>query len=239
MGPGTGAGAKLVRCITSLLIRVVNVKKSVPTGAGAEPKRLKSPQAPVKHVPHGLPRVGCPTSSFVKSNVAPLVDQRNVSRLPPGEKSLNPNVPLPGPAPLTVRDRALMYLVTGESTPGLELGFGRVVRSKVIRALAVALLPRLAPDHSTSNVWKTSALAGGKRDNPLKRAISAPMAQTSFDFMTVTPLDGNAASVTASYSDERQRVKVVRQRVNRTPNGYASLVIRADGGRRLKANRQR
>jgi len=33
--------------------------------------------------------------------------------------------------------------------------------------------------------------------------------------------------------------KRVRLRVNRTPNGYASLVIRANGGRRLKAIRQK
>jgi hypothetical protein len=88
-----------------------------------------------------------------------------------------------------------MYMLRGESAQ--QLLFGKVVRSKVIRALAVALLPRLFPDHSTSYVWKTSAFAGGKRDDPLKKAITTPMAQTSFDFMTVTPLDGNAASVTS------------------------------------------
>ena len=38
---------------------------------------------------------------------------------------------------------------------------------------------------------------------------------------------------------ERRRVKAVRQKVNRTPNGYASLVIRANERRRLKAIRQK
>jgi len=190
IGPGTETGAKLVSLIGKWSPGppssppVVSVKKLVPTGAFPKPKRLKSPQPPVKHVPQGPPGVDCPTSCVVKSNVAPLVDQRNVSIR---RKSLNPNVPSPVPAPLTVSDRALMNLLTGERSPGFEFGFGRVVRSKVIRALAVAPLPKLAPDHSTSNVWKTSAFAGGKRDDALKRAISAPMAQASFDFMAVTP----------------------------------------------------
>jgi len=35
--------------------------------------------------------------------------------------------------------------------------------------------------------------------------------------------------------NERRRVKAIRQKVNRTPNGCASLVIRANGGRRLKS----
>jgi hypothetical protein len=69
----------------------------------------------------------------------------------------------------------------------VELGFGRVVRLKVISALAVAMLPWLAPDHSTSNVWKTSAFAGAKTDDPQKMAINTPMALASFDFMAVTP----------------------------------------------------
>jgi hypothetical protein len=167
MGPGTAAGVKLVSCISRLLA-VASVKKLEPCGAGLEPKRLKSPQAPSKHVPHGPPGVDCPTSCVVKSNVALLVDQRNVSPKDPGEKSFNPNVPLALPATLTVRDSAVMKSLTGESTKfAVELGFGRVVRLKVIRALAVAVLFRLAPDHSTSNVWKTSAFA-----DPQKRAIS-------------------------------------------------------------------
>ena len=200
MGPGTAAGAKLVSCIPSAPAPpVVSVKKLVPCGAFPEPKRLKSPQAPVKHVPHGPPGVDCPTSCVVKSNVA-LVPQRNVSPRDPGEKSFNPNVPLPVPAPLTVRDRAVMKLVTGEKVASpiglftIEWGFGRVVRSKVIRALAVAPLPRLAPDHSTSNVWKTSAFAGAKRDDPHKRAM--PMTPASFDFMKTTPSERITAAVT-------------------------------------------
>src|SRR4029077_19371347 len=97
MGPGTAAGAKLVSLILSASAPpVVSVKKKVPSGAFPEPKRLKSPQTPkLKHVPHGPPRVDCPTSCVVKSNVAPAVDQRNVSTPAPGEKSFNPNVPLP------------------------------------------------------------------------------------------------------------------------------------------------
>jgi hypothetical protein len=199
IGPGTAAatGAKLVRNMSCPVNPVaVSVKTSVPLGAFPEPKRLKSPQVPSKHVPHPPPGVVCPTSCFVKSNVAPLVDQLNVLLKPPGEKSLNPNVPVPEVAPLTVRDNAVMYLVTGEreSAGNAPLGFGRFVRSKVIRALAVAgLVP--PDDHSTSNWRVTSAFAGEKRDDAL-RAITTPMAQTSFDFMTVTPLDGNTASVT-------------------------------------------
>src|SRR5262249_18714436 len=38
---------------------------------------------------------------------------------------------------------------------------------------------------------------------------------------------------------ERRRGKAIRQKVNHTPNGCASLVIRADERRRLKAIRQK
>jgi hypothetical protein len=71
-------------------------------------------------------------------------------------------------SPIIATIAFLMKLLMGKSKLfAVELGFGRVVRLKVIGALAVALLPRLAPDHSTSNVWKTSAFA-----DPQKRAIS-------------------------------------------------------------------
>src|SRR5215831_13995817 len=80
-GPGTAVGAKLVSVILKsgatfpLVVRVKAPKK--PSGAFPEPKRLKSPQGPLKHVPHGPPGVDCPTSCVVKSNVAPSVDQAN------------------------------------------------------------------------------------------------------------------------------------------------------------------
>jgi hypothetical protein len=174
-GDDPDAGANDVRTIGSPVRKmlawggtlVVMVKNQVPNGPGELKNRLKSPLR-ASGVPHGLPVVGCPTSCVDMSNVTPPVHQYVKA------KSAWVKVPLPV-LPLTVTVRLVMSL---EISTVPALGLGRVVRSSVMRPVAVAVLPNEAPDHAREYVCKTSAKAA-----PV--ASSSPARSSAFNFIDV------------------------------------------------------